>query len=278
MMNEVKKLFGNAVSNKYAIPAYNVTNALMFKTVVEAAEAKNAPVLITLSEAHLPEFSLEEAVNLYEYYKKRVSVPIVLHLDHGQTLSVVKEAIDLGFPSVMIDASQDSFEDNVSKTKEIVDYAKMKDVFVEAEIGHVGSNYGTSEAEVAESKYTEVEDAVKFVELTGVDSLAVSVGTAHGPYRGTPHINFERLEVISKQVNIPLVLHGGSSSGDENLNKAKNYNIAKINVFTDVVVAAMENLEGITDYVELTHKIDENMKKCLTHYFDVFETTKWSGQ
>lgn len=277
-MNEVTKLFQDAIDKKYAIPAYNVTNAMMFKTIVETAEVKNAPVLITLSEAHLPEFSLEEAINLYTYYKDRVAVPIVLHLDHGQTISVVKQAIDLGFPSVMIDASQDEFDVNVSKTKEIVDYAKRKNVFVEAEIGHVGSNYGTSEAEIAESKYTEVEDAVKFVKLTGVDSLAVSVGTAHGPYRGTPHINFERLEEISRQVDIPLVLHGGSSSGDENLNKAKNFHIAKINVFTDVVVAAMKDLNGIEDYVELTNKIDSNMKECLEHYIDVFETTKWSSQ
>ncbi len=274
-MNEVTKLFNDAVSKQYAIPAYNATNAVMFKAIVEVAEAKQAPVLITLSEAHLPEFSLEEAVSTYTYYKERVSVPIILHLDHGQTLAVVKEAIDCGFPSVMIDASQDTFEENVRKTKEIVDYAKSKNVFVEAEIGHVGSNYGTSEAEVADSKYTDVEDAVKFVEMTGVDSLAVSVGTAHGPYRGTPHINFERLEEISERVDIPLVLHGGSSSGDENLNKSKNYHIAKINIFTDVVVAAMKDLDGIDDYIELINKTNDNMKECLAHYIDVFETTKW---
>lgn len=274
-MVNIKELFNDALIHKYAIPAFNVTNAQMFEAVVSVAEEKQAPVLITLSEAHIPELSLEEAVALYKYYKDKVSVPIVLHLDHGQTISVVKSAIDCGFPSVMIDASQDDFETNVSKTQEIVAYAKSKGVFVEAEIGHVGSTYGTSEASISDSTYTEVEDALQFAKLTNVDSLAVSVGTAHGLYKGIPKISFERLEEIKEVVKIPLVLHGGSSSGDENLNKAKNYNIAKINVFTDVVTAATKNIEGITDYNELYTKMGENMKECISHYIDIFETYKW---
>lgn len=274
-MVTVESLFKNAVENKYAIPAFNVINTLMFKSVVEVADKKKSPIIIAVSEAHLKFFSLEEAVNIYQYYKTKVSVPIILHLDHGQTLSVIKDAIDIGFPSVMIDASQDEFDVNVSKTKEIVEYAHRKGVFVESEIGHVGSNFGTSEAEVANSKYTDVSDAIEFVELTGVDSLAVSVGTAHGQYKGIPHINFERLDEIRQNIKIPLVLHGGSSSGDDNLNECINYNIAKINIFTDVVVAAMENTDGIDDYETLMEKIDTNMKGCFEHYIDVFETRKW---
>lgn len=277
-MINVKELFEDAIAKKYAIPAFNVTNAQMFKAIVEVAEEKKSPVLITLSEAHLPDLSLKEAKALYDYYIDKVNVPIVLHLDHGQTIELVKEAIDCGFPSVMIDASQDDFETNVSKTKEIVEYAKAKGVFVEAEIGHVGSTFGTSEAGISDSTYTKVSDAVDFAKLTGVDSLAVSVGTAHGLYKGTPKINFDRLSDIASSIDIPLVLHGGSSSGDDNLRKAKNYRIAKINVFTDVVTAAMEGTGKINDYDVLYKTLSNNMKKCIAHYIDVFETSKWGEE
>ena len=215
---------------------------------------------------------LEDAYAVAEYYAKKASIPVALHLDHGKNVDFVKRAIDIGFPSVMIDASSESFEENVARTKEIVEYAHKKNVTVEAEIGHVGSGINYEDESGDTSVNTEVEDLVKFVELTNVDSVAVSVGTAHGKYIGTPKINFERLKELKEAVHIPLVLHGGSSTGDENLKKCAEIGISKINIFTDICVAGGNSIKGLEtdDYKEIITKADKAMKDMLKHYYEVF--------
>jgi len=204
----------------------------------------------------------------------------VLHLDHGTTPDFIKKAIDLGFTSVMIDASTESFDKNVSITKDIIDYAHNRGVVVEAEIGHVGvgKNIGVSEsANSDDSLYTTVESAVEFVRQTNVDSLAISIGTAHGLYKGIPQINFERLKEIANAVETPLVLHGGSSSGDENLNKCAVSGISKINIYTDFLVAAQKEINDNNPENYLMERMlaREGMKKCLKHYYSVFATKKY---
>ena len=183
----------------------------------------------------------------------------------------------------MIDASMESFAENVRKTKEIIEYAHAKGVVVEAEIGHVGTgqNIGVGETAGAESggdhsSYTTVEEAVAFVKETGVDSLAISIGTSHGLYKGTPKINFERLQEIAAAMETPLVLHGGSSSGDENLNKCALNGICKVNIHTDLLVAAMNeiNENAPKNYLEQKKYAKQGMQKCLEHYYTVFATQK----
>ncbi|MGO2083253.1 class II fructose-bisphosphate aldolase [Vagococcus sp.] len=277
MLVTSKELFKQAKENGYAIPAPNFIDLDSMRTYVEVAEELGLPVLIALAETHLNLISLEEAALNAKYLAEKVSVPVILHLDHGMTPSVIKKAVDLGFTSVMIDASQDDFETNVRKTKEIIEYAHPRGVVVEAEIGHVGSGVNYENHEHTDSKYTTIEDAVKFIEATNVDSLAISIGTAHGMYKGVPEINFERLSEIATAVDTPLVLHGGSSSGDANLKHCATSGISKINIFSDLVNAAMTEInEGQPEnYLDVKEQANKGMKECLKHYYAVFETAKY---
>lgn len=271
-----KELFRTSREKSCAIPAPNFIDAQSMKDYVEVAEELGLPVILALAEVHLEFITLEEAAYFGKYYAEKADVPVVLHLDHGMTTSTIKKAIDVGFTSVMIDASQDDFETNVKKTKEIIDYAHPKGVVVEAEIGHVGSGVNYENHEETDSQYTKVEDAVRFVEETNVDSLAISIGTAHGMYKGIPEINFERLKDIANAIPTPLVLHGGSSSGDSNLNRCGLDGISKINIFSDLINAAQEGIvnEKPTNYLDLKKIVSQSMKDCLRHYYEVFNTKK----
>lgn len=274
MLVSSKELYKIAEENNFAIPATNFIDLDSARTYVETAEKLKKPLILAFAESHMELISLEEAALIGKFLAEKSKMPVVLHLDHGETEEVIKKAIELGFSSVMIDASRDSIEENIRKTKSIVDYAHSKNVVVEAEIGHVGSGVNYETPEETDSIYTEVEDAIKFVEETNVDSLAVSIGTAHGFYKGTPKINFERLAEIYEAVSVPLVLHGGSSSGDENLEKCATSGISKINIFTDFLTAAIQkiNAEKPEDYIRLKGISNTGMEEMLTHYFNVFHT------
>lgn len=274
MLVSSKELFQLAQKNSFAIPATNFIDLDSARTYVETAEKCHKPIILAFAESHMDLISLEEAALIGKYLAKKSTTPVVLHLDHGETEEVIKKAIELGFSSVMIDASRDSIEENIRKTKRIVEYAHAKNVVVEAEIGHVGSGVNYETPEETDSIYTEVADAIRFVEETNVDSLAVSIGTAHGFYKGVPKINFERLEEISSSVSVPLVLHGGSSSGDENLEKCAVSGICKINIFTDFLTSGMKQIESgkPEDYIQLKALVNQGMKETLVHYFDVFHT------
>lgn len=275
MLVTSKELFKKAQEGKRAIPAPNFIDLESLRWHVETAERHNLPLILALAEAHIGEnITLEDAALVGKKYAEEAKVPVVLHLDHGTTPEVIKKAIDLGFSSVMIDASQDTFEENVRKTKEIIDYAHPKGVVVEAEIGHVGAGENYENHETSDSQYTTVEEAKKFAEETGVDSLAISIGTAHGMYKGIPEINFDRLKEIAAAVDTPLVLHGGSSSGDENLNRCATNGITKINIFSDLLVAAKEEIDNNKPetYLDVKALSKQGMQKCLEHYYAVFET------
>lgn len=275
MLVTSKELFKKAQEGKFAIPAPNFIDLESLRWHVETAERHNLPLILALAEAHIGEnITLEDAALVGKKYAEEAKVPVVLHLDHGTTPEVIKKAIDLGFSSVMIDASQDTFEENVRKTKEIIDYAHPKGVVVEAEIGHVGAGENYENHETSDSQFTTVEEAKKFAEETGVDSLAISIGTAHGMYKGIPEINFDRLKEIAAAVDTPLVLHGGSSSGDENLNRCATNGITKINIFSDLLVAAKEEIDNNKPetYLDVKALSKQGMQKCLEHYYAVFET------
>lgn len=275
MLVTSKELFKKAQEGKFAIPAPNFIDLESLRWHVETAQRHNLPLILALAEAHIGEnITLEDAALVGKKYAEEAKVPVVLHLDHGTTPEVIKKAIDLGFSSVMIDASQDTFEENVRKTKEIIDYAHPKGVVVEAEIGHVGAGENYENHETSDSQYTTVEEAKKFAKETGVDSLAISIGTAHGMYKGIPEINFERLKEIAAAVDTPLVLHGGSSSGDENLNRCAINGITKINIFSDLLVAAKEEIDNNKPetYLDVKALSKQGMQKCLEHYYSVFET------
>lgn len=267
-----REILKKAQKNSYAVPSLNFIDGLTAQAYLEVCEEFKVPMILSFAQAHEKWLSLENAAWIGRKIQEKASTPVVLHLDHGQDISFIKKAIDLGFNSVMIDASRLSFENNIKTTKEVVAYAHERGVDVEAEIGFVGANENLENHEVVNSIYTEVNDAVEFVEKTKVDSLAISIGTAHGIYKGEPKINFERLYEIREKVEIPLVLHGGSSTGYDNLSKCVQGGITKINLFSDMInagFAAIKN-EDVVDYPSLMIKIKENIKEELIEYYKVF--------
>lgn len=274
MLVNSKEILLAAKEKGFAVPSTNFIDLDSARAYVETAEVLGLPLILSFAQSHRDIMSLEEAALIGGYFAEKASVPIILHLDHGEDFQYIKRAIALGFKSVMIDASQKNFEDNVALTKQVVDYAHQFDVTVEAELGHVGANDHSESDELSDSIYTQVSDVVKFVEATGVDSLAVSIGTAHGVYKGEPKLSFDRLEEINTMTSIPLVLHGGSSTGDTNLNRCATSGIAKINIYSDFINGAYQaiNEEVPADYIRMKAVASERMRAVLKHYFEIFET------
>ncbi|NLG92485.1 MAG: class II fructose-bisphosphate aldolase [Clostridiales bacterium] len=272
-----KELYQIAREKNFAFPAPNYVDQLSASAHVACAEKLGLPLILAFAEVHKEYLPLDDAFAIGKYYAEKAKVPVVLHLDHGTTKEVIFKAVDYGFKSVMIDASAESFEENVRRTSEIVKYAHKNGAVVEAEIGHVGEGTEYLNRKDCNNIYTTVEEAKKFAELTEVDSLAISIGTAHGAYKGTPVIDFDRLKEILNAIDTPLVLHGGSSSCDENLKKCATGCISKINIYTDLIVAGYKKVMSAekTNYYDITTAIKEGMMECLEHYYDVFETMKY---
>ena len=238
------------------------------KCFVETAERLRTPLLLSYAQVFDPFFPLEDAADIGLYFARKASVPVVLHLDHGTDEAFIDRAIKLGFSSVMLDASTDPFEKNISRTAAVAEKAHALGISVEAEIGHVGS--GTLLTD--DSVYTEVAEAVAFAEKTGVDSLAVSIGTAHGVYKkSNPVLNFERLEELNAALSIPLVLHGGSGTGDENIRRCVRGGITKVNVYTEFLLASAAAVkeEGTGDLHKMKEAARNAMKDVLAHYYDI---------
>ena len=273
MLVNTKKMLEEFHNSPYALPSPDFFNLDTLKCHIEVAEELNMPLILAFADA-LQGYGLtiEEAAPLVKLYAEKPSIPIALHLDHGSCVEVCKKAADLGFTSVMIDASSEPFEENVRRTKEVVDYCRPMGITVEAEIGHVGQGSEFVDASKNDNVYTTVEECKKFVELTGVDSVAISIGTAHGAYKGTPVINFERLQEIRNAVDVPLVLHGGSSSGDENLKKCAQLGISKINIFTDIVTRGyvIYKTSNAKSLMDLSVEAHNGMKEVLKHYYNLF--------
>ena len=273
MLVDGKSVLDAAKAGRYGIVAPDFLTLNAARVFAQTADALRTPILLSFAQGHAGLISLEEAALVGKYWAEKVATPIVLHLDHGQDFDFLHRAIELGFTSVMLDASMKDMDENIRLTKEVVAYAHTQGVSVEEEIGHVGGASEGVEGETSESVYTTVEEAVAFVEATGVDSLAVSVGTSHGVYKSnkTPELNFERLRALAAAVPVPLVLHGGSGTGDENLRRAVRDGITKLNVYTDFLVGAMAEIKAAhTDSLIETQKAaDEGMRKVLTHYINL---------
>ena len=274
MLVNSKILLKKAQEGHYAIPSANVIDMESIKNQIQLAEKLGLPLIAAVAESHLgSSISLEDAAVVGRKYAAEASVPVVLHLDHGESFETCKKAIDLGFTSVMIDASMKSFEENVETTRKVVEYAHARGVTVEAEIGHVASNFDENDTETL---YTTAEEASEFAAKSGCDSLAISIGTAHGVYKAKaiPEISFESLAKIRQATNVPLVLHGGSGSGDDNLSRCAKEGICKVNIYTDLYLAAMKSLEeeDTSSYFKVRDALQKGMNECLEHYFKVFGT------
>ncbi|WP_017473634.1 ketose-bisphosphate aldolase [Amphibacillus jilinensis] len=248
-MNQMLEL---AKKNKFAVGAFNVADSNFLRVVIEAAEENDAPAIIAVHPTEL-EFTKDEFFQYTVSRLKNSSVPFVLHMDHGDSLASIMRAIHSGFSSVMIDGSLLPFEENIQMTKEVVQVCHKIGVSVEGELGTIG-NTGTSiEGGVSKVIYTQPEDAEKFIEETGIDTLAVAIGTAHGIYPKDvkPELKMDVLKAIKETVDIPLVLHGGSANPDEEIARAVEIGIQKVNISSDYKYAFYKKCREILSTTEL---------------------------
>lgn len=271
MLVSTKDMLEKAHAEGYAIPSPDYVDSNSVRAFAQVAEELHAPLILSFAEVHLEQMSVEEAALLGTYYARTCDVPIALHLDHGVHFDVIEASIRQGFTSVMIDASSEELDENIRRTKEVVELAHAHGVTVEAEIGHVGTEEEGNPHALSENVCTEVVAAKALVDATGVDSLAVSIGTKHGSYKGEPHINFERLAELNEALGIPLVLHGGSGSGDKNLVRCAQGGVAKVNLYTDFIVTARDAVyeQHPDNWVKLLNTGDAAMKDVLRHYYRV---------
>jgi fructose-bisphosphate aldolase class II len=227
---KMKKLLEQAETEGFGIGAFSVGNMEMIMGAVQAAEELQTPIILQIAEVRLKNSPLEFVGPMMVSAAQKAKVDIAVHLDHGLTIETVKAALNMGFTSVMLDASASPFEENISKTREVVQLAKAFGATVEAELGLVGgSEDGSSDHGI---NCTNPYDAKTFVEQTGIDALAIAIGNAHGNYPVAPRLQFEVLKAIKEAVNVPLVLHGGSGITDEDFQKAISLGIKKVNIAT----------------------------------------------
>lgn len=231
-LNEVLK---KAQAEHYAVGLFNTTDTDMLEAAIRAAEELRSPIIIGTAEVLLPYGELKLIAPSVLAAARRASVPVVVHYDHGLTFERCMEALSLGFSSVMFDGSAGSMEKNMADTREMVRIAHALGATVEGEIGHVGEAGRGDEA--ARDRYTTVAEAQAFLEATGVDALAIAIGTAHGAYKMKPQLDIGRLREIRAAVDVPLVLHGGSGLSDEDFRCTIREGIAKVNIFTDLCLA-----------------------------------------
>lgn len=235
MLANLKDVLIPAQQGHYAVGLFNTTDSDMLEAVIGAAEELRAPVIIGTAEVLLPYGELKLIAPSLLAAAKRATVPVVLHYDHGLTVARCKEALSLGFSSIMFDGSAGDVAENMKVTREMVDYAHSLGATVEGEIGHVGEA-ATGDGDVSD-RYTTVDEAKAFLDATGVDALAIAIGTAHGAYKTKPKLDLDRLTTIRSQIDTPLVLHGGSGLSDDDFRNTIRCGIAKVNIFTDLTLA-----------------------------------------
>ena len=246
MLTTTKEMFKKAQEGKYAIGAFNVENMEMVMAVIEAAKELNSPVIMQTTPSTVKYASLDYFLANVKVAAKNTHIPVAIHLDHGSSFELASQAYRVGYTSIMIDGSHSDFETNIKLTKSVVDMCRASNISVEAELGKVGGKEDDLDGG-DNNPYTDPQEAKEFVERTGIDSLAVAIGTAHGLYKGEPKIDLNRLANIKKVVNIPLVLHGGSGIPDEKIKETIKLGICKVNYATELRIAYTK---GITNYLK----------------------------
>ena len=240
-----KKMLLDAQKGGYAVGAFNVENMEMVKAVIAAAEELNAPVMLQTTPSTVKYGSLETYAAIVAAEAKKATVPVCLHLDHGNSYELAMAAIEAGYSSVMIDGSHESLENNIAITKKVVEDAEKKEIPVEAELGKVGGKEDDLEAEA--DMNTDPIEAQQFVDRTRVSSLAIAIGTAHGFYAGTPVLDQERVSEIKALVSVPLVLHGASGLSNEEIKECVNRGMCKVNFATELRVAYTDAVKRLLE-------------------------------
>ena len=243
MLVNMKDMLQKAQEGKYAVGFFNAVNVEMARAVIETAEEMRAPVIVGTAEVLLPAMKMERVAEYLIPMAKKAGVPVAVHYDHGLTFEKCMEALRLGFTSVMYDCSTAGYDENLKSVAEMVKICHAMGATVEGELGHVGDNEGAGKLLKPSDYYTDPDQAVDFVQKTGVDALAVAVGNAHGDYKFPPRLDFDRISVIAGLTRTPLVLHGGSGLSDDDFREAACRGICKVNIFTDLDKAGKAGID-----------------------------------
>ena len=273
------EMFKKAYDGGYAIGAFNVNNMEIVQGITEACQEVHAPVILQVSKGARAYANHTYLVKLVEAAVECCpDIPIVLHLDHGPDFETCKSCIDGGFTSVMIDASSKPFAENIEITKKVVEYAHDHGVVVEAELGTLAGIEDEVKVAAHEASYTHPEEVEEFVSKTGCDSLAIAIGNLHGRYIATPRLNIGRLREIDARNGIPLVLHGGSGTSEEDFKSCIGNGISKINVATAMQLAAMDETcsyiagNASPNYIDLKNRITEASRRVVAAHIRLFES------
>lgn len=281
MLYNMKNLLAVAKKNRFAIPAFNISDWSMFIGIMDLCEETNSPVIIEIHPLEL-DFVGEDFMESVKMRAMKSSVPVCIHLDHCNDFGKIIHAIQCGFTSVMFDGAELPFEENIAGAKKVVEAAHSVNVSVEAELGTIGStNPEEIEGGAAQIIYTNPEDAKKFVEATGIDTLAIAIGTSHGLYPAgmKPELKLDLLQEIEAKVDIPLVLHGGSNNRDDEIGKSVLLGINKINIASDIKTAYFNKMRDVLKDKDMREPniiepiCIEAMKEVVKHKLDLFQTT-----
>lgn len=239
-----REMLNKAQRDGYAVPAFNVHNLETVQVVAETAAKLNSPVIMAGTPGTFSYAGLDFLVSICQEAARRYRLPFALHLDHHEELADIEHKVRTGVRSVMIDASHFNFEQNIDKVSQVVRLCRRFSASVEAELGRLGGQEDDLDVSAADSFFTDPLAAKEFVQRTGIDSLAVAIGSAHGLYQGEPNLDFERLAKIRQQVDIPLVLHGASGIPEAMIKQAIGLGVCKVNVATDLKIAFADAIKG----------------------------------
>lgn len=273
MLTTLSEILSDANERHYAVGAFNCLSVENVMGALEAAESLHSPIILQLAEVQFPEAPLDLMAPLFLQAAARSSVPVCVHLDHGQSVETCMKAIRLGFTSVMFDGAALPFEENVRQTQQVSRMAKAAGISVEAELGRVGDS-GVDTADV----FTDVEESVRFVEATGVDALAIAIGNLHGHYVHTPHLNIQRLIEIHEANQLPLVLHGGSGTSEADFKACIHNGICKINVATAIQCGIMKHIRQVMldnpdiGYIPLKQTMIDASREVVAEHIRLFES------
>lgn len=242
---KLKDLLKEADKHVYAVGAFSIANMEMVMGAIKAAEELKAPIILQIAESRLSHSPLQLIGPVMIRAAEKAEVPVAVHFDHGISMEFIMEVLELGFTSVMIDGSRYPLEENIKLTRKVMHEAKKYGASVEAEIGRVGGSEDGSQKIAVQ--YANAEDAKRFYEETGVDALAIGIGNAHGVYRGTPKLRFDVLKSIDENVEVPLVLHGGSGISDNDFKRCVALGMRKINIATSTFMSVADSVKKLCD-------------------------------
>ncbi|MFW6022027.1 MAG: class II fructose-1,6-bisphosphate aldolase [Halanaerobiaceae bacterium] len=238
-------ILNKANEDGYAVGGFNINNMEFLQGIIWAAEEMESPLILQTSEGAVRYIGMDYVIGMVEAAVKNTSIPVALHLDHGSSFESIISCIRNGYSSVMIDGSHYPFEENIELTKKVVEAAHAVGVTVEAELGKLGGIEDDVSVDEKDATFTDPAEAEEFVERTGVDALAIAIGTAHGVYKGEPKLDFDRLETIKKRIKIPVVLHGASGVPESSVKKSVSLGVNKVNVNTDFQQAFNSKIRSI---------------------------------